>query len=588
MATKLNITGWEGCGFFTKAVQAAKADADASGLTVEVNTMPRDAFREWVQSEQTKFGVKHTSSPFVLKDGKFLGGCDDTLSFLKTAKASSSAVQLVDDDTSDKKYDFDLIVIGGGSGGMAASKAAAKYLTKEGEDPKVCCLDFVKPTPIGTKWGFGGTCVNVGCIPKKLFHTAAIHRDAIQHSHYYGADEANAKTEPMNWERARENIQMHIKSLNFGSVAELRTGNVKYKNSLGAFIDPHTVECTNKKGVKETITGRRILLAMGGRPKYPDIPGAKEFGITSDDVFSLEKSPGKTLVVGASYIALECAGFLTGMGYDATVLMRSIPLRGFDQQIAEKICDFMAEEGTKFIKGATPTSLEKNDDGTITTTLSNGEKFISDTVLFAVGRVPDASINLEAAGVKTAPSGKIITNTADRTSASHIYAIGDVIEGGLELTPVAIQAGRLLTARLYDGQAGLMNQNTVPTTVFTPLEYGVCGYAEEDAVKEFGESAIEVYHTNFKPLEWTVAQKPTNACYLKMITLKKDGERVIGFHILTPNAGEILQGVAVAMKAGAKKHHFDDTVGIHPTVAELMTTMNLTKASGASADQAGC
>eukprot|EP01059_Diplonema_ambulator_P020870 TRINITY_DN3480_c0_g2_i1.p1 TRINITY_DN3480_c0_g2~~TRINITY_DN3480_c0_g2_i1.p1 ORF type:complete len:588 (+),score=250.17 TRINITY_DN3480_c0_g2_i1:95-1858(+) len=587
MATNITITGWEGCGFFSRAVQAAQAQAAESGLKVDVNSMTRDAFRQWVVAEQTKYGVQHTSSPFVLKDGTFLGGCDDTLAFLKDLKNKKAPVKLVDDaEPEEHKYDFDLIVIGGGSGGMAASKAAAKLIGSD--EARVCCLDYVKPTPIGTKWGFGGTCVNVGCIPKKLFHTAAIHRDSIKHSHYYGGAEANATAPPMNWERARENIQMHIKSLNFGSVAELRTGNVKYKNSLGAFVDPHTIECTNKKGAKETITGRRILLAMGGRPNYPDIPGAKEYGITSDDIFSLEKAPGKTLVVGASYIALECAGFLTGMGYDATVLMRSIPLRGFDQQMAEKICDFMQEEGTKFIRGATPTKLEKNADGTITTHLSNGETFQSDTVLFAIGRVPDSQVNLEAAGVKTAKSGKITTDAADRTSTPHIYAIGDIVENYLELTPVAIMAGQLLTDRLYNKGSKLMNQHLVPTTVFTPLEYGVCGYAEEDAIKEFGAENLEVYHTNFKPLEWTVAQKPASACYVKMITNKKDDERVVGFHILTPNAGEVLQGVAVAMKAGAKKCHFDDTVGIHPTVAELMTTLTTTKSSGASADQGGC
>eukprot|EP01063_Lacrimia_lanifica_P038950 TRINITY_DN840_c0_g3_i1.p1 TRINITY_DN840_c0_g3~~TRINITY_DN840_c0_g3_i1.p1 ORF type:complete len:502 (+),score=231.24 TRINITY_DN840_c0_g3_i1:70-1575(+) len=488
-------------------------------------------------------------------------------------------------------YDYDVIVIGGGSGGMAVSKAAAKFLTPPGSnsDPKVCCLDFVKPSPPGTTWGFGGTCVNVGCIPKKLFHTAAITRDVILHSPQYGAPESLGKTGDTVWEEVMQNIQMHIKKLNFGSVAEMRDVNVKYKNALGELKDAHTVECTNKKGKKETITARRIILAMGGRPAYPDIPGAREFGITSDDIFSLKKSPGKTVVVGASYIALECAGFLTGLGYDATVLMRSIPLRGFDQQIAEKIVDFMAAEGTKFIKGVTPTAVEKLDSGKLKVALSNGDSVECDTVLFAMGRVPDAKINLEAAGVKTHErSGKIITDENERTSTPNIYAIGDIIHGGLELTPVAIQTGRHLADRLYNNGTTLMKQHLVPTTVFTPLEYGVVGPSEEDAIKEYGEENIEVYHTQFQPLEWTVPEKAATACYLKMITLKKEKDRVVSFHILCPNAGEILQGVAVAVKCGATKQHFDDTIGIHPTIAEMMCDLKVTKSSGASVDQGGC
>ena len=579
---ELVVTGWKGCPFHDKAAIAAQEVSTRSGgnVGVRVNTMERDAFREWAVGEGERLGKQHKTSPLVTKDGALLGGCDDTLAYLKAYEASSANnVQLKDDaESDDHKYDFEMIVIGGGSGGMALSKAAAELLTPDGlangAEPKVCCLDFVKPSPPGTKWGFGGTCVNVGCIPKKLFHTAAIHRDTIMHAPHYGAPEELAQPTQFSWENVKDNIQMHIKSLNFGSVSELRSANVKYKNALGKMIDAHTVECTNKKGATESITARRIVLAMGGRPAYPDIPGAKEYGITSDDIFSLEKSPGKTVVVGASYIALECAGFLTGLGFDTTVLMRSIPLRGFDQQMAGIIVDHMAAEGTTFRRGVTPTKVEKLDNGKLVVYLSDNASIECDTVLFAMGRVPDNKVDLAAAGVETAKSGKIIVDKAERTSTPHIYAIGDIIEGGLELTPVAIKQGRLLAKRLYDHGTGLMSQAAIPTTVFTPLEYGVCGYAEEDAIKAFGENNIEVYHSFFKPLEWSVAKKPDGVCYIKMITDLKNNEKVIGFHILTPNAGEILQGVAVAMRAGATKEMFDDTIGIHPTVAELMTTLS--------------
>lgn len=321
---------------------------------------------------------------------------------------------------------------------MACSKALAQHIDGA---KRVCNLDFVKPSPPGTKWGYGGTCVNVGCIPKKLFHTAALLRQAAADSGAYGqVPKEEALARRVDWETLRGEVQLYIKSLNFASLADMRQSGgpergVQYKNALGRFVDPHTIECTNKRGETDTITARRVVLAMGGRPKYPAIPGAREYGITSDDIFALENHPGETLVVGASYIALECAGFLSGIGAAATVLMRSIPLRGFDQECAEKICTYMEEEGTQFIRGQTPTNVEKLDSGRLRVGLSSGDVFECDTVLFAMGRVPDASINLEAAGVQLAKSGKVVADKYDRTTAPHIYSIGDINEGGWSSRP---------------------------------------------------------------------------------------------------------------------------------------------------------
>lgn len=234
------------------------------------------------------------------------------------------------------------------------------------------------------------------------------------------------------------------------------------------------------------MTADKIIIAVGGRPQYPGIPGDKEFGISSDDIFSMKKAPGKTLVVGASYVALECAGFLTGLGYDTTVMVRSILLRGFDQDMANRIGAYMENHGTKFIKGAVPVKLERPDPSEkITVSYEQEGQILTeqfDTVLFAIGRYAlTKELNLDKAGVRAESNGKIKVNDVEQTEVPHIFAIGDVIYGKLELTPVAIKAGKLLSERLFAGATAKMDYINVPTTVFTPLEYGSCGLSEEDA-----------------------------------------------------------------------------------------------------------
>ena len=296
-----------------------------------------------------------------------------------------------------------MFVIGGGSGGLSAAKAASAL------GKKVGVADFVPPTPIGTKWGLGGTCVNVGCIPKKMMHYAAIMSEARVDQEKQGW--APDMTQKHDWAKMVNNVQMHIKGLNFGFRAEMMKVGAKYYNSYAKFLDAHTLSLDNGKGKVETVTADKVVIATGGRPSYPGIPGDKEFGITSDDVFSLKKSPGKTLVVGASYVALECAGFLAAFGYDTTVMVRSILLRGFDQQIANKIGDYMANHNTKFIHKATPSKLEKpNPDGPIVVTYNQDgvektEEY--DTVMFAIGRYAvTAGIDLDKAGVVAEKNGK--------------------------------------------------------------------------------------------------------------------------------------------------------------------------------------
>jgi thioredoxin/glutathione reductase (selenoprotein) len=491
-----------------------------------------------------------------------------------------------DDNGAPATFDFDLIVIGGGSGGIAAAKKAADM------GKKVALFDYVKESPAGTTWGLGGTCVNVGCIPKKLMHTAALHGETLKHAApHFGWPEVPHDAQG-SWTTLVQNVTMYIKSLNFGYRSELMKRGIKYINSYASFVDRYTIDGTDKKGTATRYTARRFVVATGGRPTMLDIPG-KEFTFSSDDIFKLQKEPGRTLVVGASYVALECAGFLNGIGRDVTVMMRSIPLRGFDQQMASLVVENMEKHGTKFIKGAVPSAIEKQPDGKLRVIFEKASddgvsgSDVFDTVLLAVGRKPEtSSIGLAKIGVELTKTGHVMVNAVDRTSVANLYAIGDIVYGGLELTPVAIAAGRYLSERLYGDGTKYMDYKGVPTTVFTPLEYGCVGLSEEAAQEKYG--FIEVYHTYFTPLEWSVPHLGDNGCYAKIIVNPLDEERVLGFHIACPNAGEITQGVAVAIKCGARKADFDATIGIHPVIAEVMTDMHVTKSSGADPTKSGC
>ncbi|XP_035870010.1 thioredoxin reductase 2, mitochondrial isoform X2 [Phyllostomus discolor] len=422
------------------------------------------------------------------------------------------------------RQDFDLLVIGGGSGGLACAKEAAQL------GKKVAVVDYVEPSPRGTKWGLGGTCVNVGCIPKKLMHQAALLGGLIRDAPHYGWEVAQQA--PHDWRKMAEAVQNHVKSLNWGHRVQLQDRKVKYFNLKASFVNEHTV-CGVAKGGKETLlSAEHIVIATGGRPRYPThIEGALEHGITSDDIFWLKESPGKTLVVGASYVALECAGFLTGLGLDTTVMIRSIPLRGFDQQMSSLVTDHMASHGTQFLRGCTPLRVRRLQDSQLQVTwkdLASGKEDMDtfNTVLWAVGRVPETgSLSLEKAGINIHPeSKKVLVDAREATSVPHIYAIGDVAEGRPELTPTAIMAGRLLAQRLCGQSSDLMDYDNVPTTVFTPLEYGCVGLSEEEAVARHGEEHVEVYHAYYKPLEFTVAERDASQCYIKVWGLLRTGD----------------------------------------------------------------
>mmetsp|Transcript_3529 Transcript_3529/g.10279 ORF Transcript_3529/g.10279 Transcript_3529/m.10279 type:complete len:485 (-) Transcript_3529:180-1634(-) len=480
-------------------------------------------------------------------------------------------------------YDFDYFVIGGGSGGLASAKIAAEL------GARVAVADFVKPSPAGTTWGLGGTCVNVGCIPKKLMHISALYREMQADANGVGWDTKSSHS----WKDMVQKINNYIKSLNWGSKTDLRSKNIKYYNAFATFEDAHTVKLDDGKGGVEKATFKYCLIACGGRPNLGGYPGAEECCISSDDIFWRKEAPGKTLVVGASYIALECAGFLAGLGFDTTVMVRSILLRGFDQDIANKIGSFMERHGVKFAREMVPSKFEKTANGQVRVFVGDKEYGVFDTVLMAVGRTGCAGwLNVKAAGLEyLEKNGKLKVNEADQTSVSHIYAVGDVIDGKPELTPVAIQAGRLLARRLFGGATKVMDYTDVATTVFTPIEYGAVGYSEEEAKDKLGADNVKVYHSIAMPLEWNVNSHRASdgdQGYMKVIVDKTKGEKVIGVHILGPNAGEVIQGLAVAIRCGFTKEILDDTVGIHPTFAESYTTMTDEKVEGAELKKGGC
>uniref|UniRef100_A0A3Q2P1G8 thioredoxin-disulfide reductase (NADPH) n=1 Tax=Fundulus heteroclitus TaxID=8078 RepID=A0A3Q2P1G8_FUNHE len=468
------------------------------------------------------------------------------------------------------KYDYDLVVIGGGSGGLACSKEAAQL------GQKVAVLDYVEPSAKGTKWGLGGTCVNVGCIPKKLMHQAALLGTAVKDAKKYGWQ--MPETVHHDWATMAEAVQNHVRSLNWGHRVQLQDKKVKYLNLKGSLLDEHTVRGLSKAGKETILTAENIVIATGGRPKYPtQIPGAAEHGITSDDIFWLKKSPGKTYI---SHIRSAC----------------SVDLRwDVSPQMAGLVTDYMEAYGTRFVWRSVPKRVDKLSSGALQVTWSDTETGMEhrdtyNSVLWAVGRAPETkALGLDQLGVQlNKQTGKIVVGPDEATSVPHVYALGDISEGRPELTPTAIKAGKLLAHRLAGQSTALMNFDNVATTVFTPLEYGCVGLSEEEAERRHGKEGIEVFHAFYKPLEFTVAERDASQCYIKVICERGGDQKILGLHFTGPNAGEVIQGFSMGLQCGATYSHLLQTVGIHPTCAEEVVKVHITKRSGLDPTVTGC
>lgn len=461
----------------------------------------------------------------------------------------------------ESKYDYDLFVIGGGSGGLSAAKRAAQ------NGAKVGLADFVNPTPTGTKWGLGGTCVNVGCIPKKMMHYASLLGEA-KHDQKSAGWEIDTLARH-NWTSMVANVNTHIKRLNWGYKKKLIENGVKYFNAYAQFIDKHKLVLTNKKGKKTEVTVDKVIVATGGRPTYLNMPNIRELAITSDDIFWRKQAPGKTLIIGAGYIAVECAGFIRGMGYEVDILVRSTVLKKFDRDMIRRVVRDMDDKGIKMMRGSLGSvmeqekggilatfQIEKNadliDGGILNEQISETEelKIQYDTILLAIGRTPETSkIGLDGIGLIKESNGKVKVNDIYQTNIDNVYIIGDIRAGSPELTPVAIKEGIYLADILFGNKPKKpINYNAIPTTIFSPLEYSSLGLSEENAVLQYGEENIEVYHKSFKPLEWNFFESRVNdLCYSKVIVDKSDDETVLGIHYAGPNAGEVMQGFALAL-----------------------------------------
>ena len=447
-----------------------------------------------------------------------------------------------------KEYDY--IVIGGGSGGIASANRAAMHGAKvilfEGKE-------------------VGGTCVNVGCVPKKvMWYGAQVAETLHRYAGEYGFDVTINK---FDFATLKANRQAYIDRIHGSYERGFDSNGVERVYEYARFVDPHTVEVAG-----ERYTAPHILIATGGHALYPNIPGS-EYGITSDGFFELDEVPKRTAVIGAGYIAVEVAGVLNALGSDTHLFVRKDrPLRTFDKDIVDVLVDEMAKSGPTLHTHANATEVVKNADDSLTISFDNGETITVDCLIWAIGRAANTSgFGLEKTGVKLTEKGTIYSDEFENTSVPGIYALGDVT-GKLDLTPVAVKAGRQLSERLFNNKADAkLDYTDVATVVFSHPVIGSVGLTEEKAIAKYGAENIKVYKSSFTPM-YTALGDNRQPSTMKLVTLGED-EKIIGLHGIGYGVDEMIQGFSVAIKMGATKADFDNTVAIHSTGSEEFVTM---------------
>ena len=447
-------------------------------------------------------------------------------------------------------FDFDLFVVGGGSGGVRAARMAAQ------RGAKVALAEVAD---------MGGTCVNVGCIPKKLYSYAAHFAESFEESHGFGW---KGEAPSFDWDTLKANRAREISRLNGVYVQLLDNSGVKIIKGWARLLDAHTVEVEGHK-----FSAKKILVSTGGTATVPAVEG-REHVVTSDHMFDLKPFPKRLLVVGGGYIACEFASIFNGLGAHVTQVHRGeMLLTGFDDDIRGFIASEMSKTGVNLLFKTEVESITKTADGLVVKLKGQDASFTVDTVLYATGRVPYASgLGLEAVGVEVDKQGAIKVDAHYKTSVPSIYALGDVT-ARMQLTPVALGEAMVVVDQLFGPAAGKkprsMSYDFIPTAVFTHPNIGTVGYSEAEARKKFG--GITVYRSDFKALKHTLSGS-TERTLMKLL-VEDTTDRVVGLHMVGADAGEVVQGFAVAMKAGATKAIFDSTIGIHPTMAEEFVTM---------------
>ncbi len=443
------------------------------------------------------------------------------------------------------QHDFDFFVIGAGSGGVRAARMAASFGAR---------------VAVAEERYYGGTCVNVGCIPKKLFvYGSRFPEDrAVAAGYGWTVDEPQ-----FDWPTLVRNKDTEIQRLNGIYERMLKNAGCEVIPARATLVDPHTVEVDGKH-----ITATHVLVATGGWPLVPEIPG-REHILTSNEMFHLEQLPRRMVVVGGGYIAVEFAGILRGLGCEVTQLYRGeMILRGFDTETAAFLVEQMRHKGIDLRLQSDVVRIDKTATG-LKVSLKDGSTLEADGVLYATGRVPmTANLGLEACGVELDAASAIRVDAHYRTNVPSIYAVGDVTNR-VNLTPVALAEGMSLARRLFGSRDTTVDYEFIPTAIFSQPPIGTVGFSEDEARKQFGE--IEVFTSSFTPLRFTISPVKEKA-FMKLI-VDQASRRVVGLHMCGEDAGEITQGFAVAMRAGATKEIFDTTIGIHPSAAEEFVTM---------------
>lgn len=443
------------------------------------------------------------------------------------------------------KYDYDLITIGAGSGGVRGTRLAGGYGAR---------------TAIIEEERVGGTCVLRGCVPKKLLVYGAHYAEHLEDAVNYGWSVDGASHD---WARMIDTKNAELDRLNGIYLRILRENNVEVVDGRGVVTDPHTVEVNGK-----SMTAGKILVAVGGWPSTPDIPGI-EHVISSNEALELRELPKRMVIVGGGYIAVEFAGIFAALGVEVTEVIRAEAiLRGFDHDIRVNLTDEMQKRGVKVLSETVIRSIEK--DGDVYTLRCAGNEIIeTDLVMYATGRTPNtAGLGLAEAGVELTGNGAVMVDEWNQSSVESIYAVGDVTDR-IALTPVAIQEGRAFAETHFNGNPLTVDYDDVPSAVFSTPPVGSVGLSEEDARARYGD--IDVYVSRFKPLVHTLSGRDERS-FMKLV-VDAHTDRVLGAHMMGMDAPEIIQGVAVAIKCDATKAQFDATTGIHPSAAEEFVTM---------------